>query len=201
MKKLLFLLIVPFAITACQQDPDLDELSDDYVVFTTYDPSFSFSTPTNVYVPSAITLLDNVDGTTDVWNDADAQRILSEFSTKLTSAGYTVVNTELGADLYLEVSFLENVTYFVDYPYWWWDPYWWDGYWPDWYYPYPVVYGYAVGSLIGELVDPSLVTGDELPSVWYTYIAGDESNSTDYDTDRIVDGIDQAFKQSTYLKK
>ncbi len=196
-------MIVPFTIIACEKNPDFDEMSDDYLVVTTYNPDFNFSTPTNVYVPPTIALLDSSSGTPGVWNDSDAQSILAKFTLELEDAGYTVVDTEAGADLILGVSFLENITYFVDYYsyYWWWDPYW--GYWPYWYYPYPVVYGYATGSLIAELLDPADMdkADNTLPTVWYAYISGDESGSEDYDTQRIITGINKAFTQSKYIKK
>ncbi len=205
MKKLLFLLIVPITVIACQKDPDFDELSDDYLVVTTYDPDYNFSTPTNIYVPASIVLFEDSQ-TPGTWTDSDAQQILSKFTTELEDAGYTVVDDETIADLLLDVTYVENTSYFVDYPYywWWWDPYWWDGgYWPGWYWPYPLVYSYSTGSLIAELVDPAEIdpSSETLPSVWYVYIAGDESGSEDYDTGRIVTGINKAFTQSKYIKK
>ncbi len=209
MKKIFFLVAAALAVTACQKDPDYSELSDEYMVFTTYDNTYDFSSPTTIYVPQSILLLgyDNT-GATSIWQDTYSDQILSEFATKLNTAGYTVTRDgDVAADLNLNVSFLENVQYFVTYPYWWWDPYWWDDdYWPDyypWYYPYPVVYGYTTGSLIAELALPgatSLRDSQTLPSKWYSYITGPEYGTEAVITPYLIRGVDQAFAQSPYLK-
>lgn len=203
MKKIIYLLIAVFAVTACQKEPDFDELSEEYLVFTSYDNGYSFSTPTTIFVPNSIVLLGTSQGESPEWSDANAQKILTEFVTNFTTAGYTVTrNATAAADLKLNVSFIEDVTYFItyDYPYWWW----WDYYWPGWYYPYPLVYGYAVGSLISELVVPGVEanpSGQKLPTEWYSYISGEEYGNKDMVTPYIVRGVDNAFKQSPYLKK
>ena len=42
MKKLIPILFVVAVMTACQKEPSLSELDDDYVVFTDYDKSANF---------------------------------------------------------------------------------------------------------------------------------------------------------------
>lgn len=203
MKKLLYLLAAAAIMTACQKDPDFGELSTDYMVYTTYDASYTFTGSKTVYVPQAILVPSTTAGQSAEWNDQYSEQILSKFVSHFQSAGYTVVRTLSDPDvttLHLNVTYLENTQVFVDYPYWWWDPYWWDGgYWPGWYYPYPVVYGYTIGSLIGELVVPNataLQASQTLPTVWYTYIAGEQYGSKAQSTPYIVTGVDKAFAQS-----
>ncbi len=201
MKKLVLLPIALLAIVACQKDPDMSELSDEYMVATVYDNTYNFNSPTTVYVPATtIDLLDNPDGQIDEWNDANSRKILDTVAYQLTQAGYTVVRGDVPHDMEMNVSFVENTTYFVDYPYWWWDPYyyWWDG----WYYPYPVVYGYTTGALILEFVVPNLQQNTtDIPSKWYAYITGAESGSENTDTQYMIRGVGTAFTQSPYFKK
>lgn len=206
MKKLLYLLIAVSIATACQKDPDLGELSTDYMVYTTYKADYDFSGPKTVYVPESILLPGTTKGESQEWDDQYSDDILNEFVSQLQGVGYTVTRTldlEDPADLNLEVTYLEDTQIFVDYPYWWWDPFYWDGgYWPYWYYPYPVVYGYTIGSLIGELVlsnSDALESSGELPTVWYTYITGEEYGSKATSTPYIVKGVDKAFAQSPEL--
>ncbi len=209
MKKLFYVVIALFAVTACQKDPDLSNVEDQYLVYTTYKYGYDFTQPYRIYIPDYILLVGSSSQDDSQWDDANAQAILDEFTRNLGpkaqgGAGYTIVtDPEADYDLALNVSYIENTTVFVDYPYWWWDPYWWDGgYWPGWYYPYPVVYGYTIGSLVGELVQPGLETlrqNQELPTVWYTYISGAENGSEQVVTGELLPAVDQAFAQSPYL--
>ena len=50
MKKLIPILFVVAAITACQKDASLSKLDDDYVVFTDYDKSASFGDYLTYYI-------------------------------------------------------------------------------------------------------------------------------------------------------
>ena len=115
------------------------------------------------------------------------------------------------ADLGLQISYIESVSYFVDYynsPYWWnaYPGYWWPGYWgnwTDWYYPYPVVYTYSVGSLLTEMVDLTADAGTgterKLPVIWNSFLSGLLSNSSALNIALTVRAVDQSFIQSPYL--
>jgi uncharacterized lipoprotein NlpE involved in copper resistance len=60
MKKLIFLLCAAMGIglAACEQDPDMNKLSGDYVVFTARDTTASFSSYSTFYVADSILLID-----------------------------------------------------------------------------------------------------------------------------------------------
>lgn len=79
------------------------------------------------------------------------------------------------------------------------------GYYPPWWgwgwcYP-PVVYQFAVGTLVFGLIDGSdLENQEDVTFKWTAGINGALSSSTSTNTRRLVDGIDQAFAQSPYLR-
>ena len=114
------------------------------------------------------------------------------------------------ANLGLQLSYVQKVTYFVgyDYPYWWWYyPYYWTpGYWGDWagwHYPYSVYYGYTAGSLLVEMMnlEADQESGKKLPVIWDSFIGGLLTSSEELNQQRTVDAVQQAFDQSPYLKK
>lgn len=52
MKKLIYVLIAVFALTSCREDPDLGDLSSDFLVFTNYDGKADFNRFTRYYMPT-----------------------------------------------------------------------------------------------------------------------------------------------------
>lgn len=208
MKKLIFFSVALLAITACQKDPDMGKLENDYSVYTTYDPT-KFTPAkayhTKVFVPTAITVLNQSGTEPTSWSTGNAQSIITAFRTGLTSYGYDVNGVE-GTDLELKLTYVRNVTYYYDYypDYWWWD-YWDGGYWPYWYYPYPYayVYEFSMASLSAELVTPGasgLSQGSTLPVQWNVFIGGYDYGSQETNGGYIAARVPQAFTQSPYLK-
>ncbi len=209
MKKLIFLSVALFAITACQKDPDMGELSGEYAVFTSYDASKFPTTQTKVYVPTVIKVL-NSNGTEPTnWDSATsaaAASIINNFKAGLAADGYAT-NGVQGTDLELSLVYTLNVSYFYDYApyYWWWD---WDGgWWPYWYYPYPYayVYEYTTASFVAELTLPnptsaSLKSSSTLPVLWNVFIGGYDYGSQETNGQYIARRVGQAFAQSPYLK-
>ena len=208
MKKLIPILFVVAAKTACQKEPSLSELDDDYVVFTDYDKSANFDNYLTYYMPDSVLLITDSEKAT-YWTNDEANYILETFAENMASRGFLLVDTKEEADLGLQVSYCEDVHYFVDYPnsFWWWGypgywgPGYWGPYWSTWYYPYPVVYSYSVNSFLAELVDLTDQTGTSkrLNILWDTYMAGLQSSSPRVNRNLVIQAIDQAFVQSPYL--
>ena len=183
MKKLIPILFVVAVLAACQKEPSLSKLDDDYVVFTDYDKSADFGEYLTYYMPDSVLLITNNEKAT-YWTNEDA-------------------------DLGLQVSYIEDVRYFVDYPndYWWWGypgywgPGYWGSYWNSWYYPDPVVYSYSVNSFLAELVDLTNKNSSNrrLTILWDSYMAGLKSGSPRLNRNLIIQAIDQSFVQSPYL--
>lgn len=197
-----------FALVACRRDPDLGELSSDFLVFTNYDTAANFNEFVTYYMPDSIMIIGDRD-IPEYWTGINAEAILETYADNMGMCGYLRVSDKEEADLGLQISYIESVSYFVDYyssPYWWnaYPGYWWPGYWgdwSDWYYPYPVVYSYSVGSLLTEMVDLTAETGPErkLPVVWNSLLSGLLSGSDSFNVTLTVRAVDQSFIQSSYL--
>ena len=59
MKKLIPILFVVAVLAACQKEPSLSKLDDDYVVFTDYDKSADFGEYLTYYMPDSVLLITN----------------------------------------------------------------------------------------------------------------------------------------------
>ena len=66
---------------------------------------------------------------------------------------------------------------------------------------YAVNYSYSTGSFISELLNLEAPQGqsEKLPVLWTSYMSGLLSGSTSVNTKLAVQGVNQAFTQSTYL--
>lgn len=213
MKRMLFLLFTVLLLAGCQKDPDLSDLSDDFVVFTDYDPEVSFTSYSTFYLPDSILLITD-NPTPRYWSDERAKEIISNIETVLTTRGYTRVDEKENADIGIQPSYIQGVSYFYGYsnPYWWWGypgywgPGYWGGGWYGYYYPYPVTYSYKVGSMMMEMVDLTVKPEEgeknpKLPIRWTAYMDGILSGSSRYNAHLIVRAVNQAFEQSPYIKK
>lgn len=208
MKKLFFILMGTLAVTACQKDPDLSDLDNDFLVFTNYDKTADFNSFQTFYIPDSILLIGDKEEP-KYWKDENALSIIDTYVDNMEKLGYTRVTEKAGANLGLQLSYVENTSYFATYPddYWWWDypGYWGPGYWGNWgswYYPYPVYYSYSTGSLLSEMINLEAAQGADkkLPVVWSAFLSGLLSNSSSFNVDRTIKAVDQAYVQSPYLK-
>ena len=71
MKKLIPILFVVAVLAACQKEPSLSKLDDDYVVFTDYDKSADFGEYLTYYMPDSVLLITNNEKAT-YWTNEDA---------------------------------------------------------------------------------------------------------------------------------
>lgn len=207
MKKFIPLLLAVFAFTACEKDPDMDKLDNKYLVYTNYDKSADFKLFETYYLPDSILVIGDKKEA-EYWKDESAQEILAAYVSNMDNRGYLRVDNREEADLGLQVSYVKNTYYFSSYgnPYWWWDypgywgaPYW--GNWGGWYYPYAVTYSYTTGSFLSELLNLEAPQGEseKLPVLWTSYMTGLLGNSVSFNTQQVVQAVNQAFIQSAYL--
>ena len=210
-KKLRYLAfaLTAVAFCACQKEPSTSSLHKDYLVYTAHDTDVDFAAFDTYYIPDSILLIGSADKT-EYWKDANALEIVNTVVGRMNAAGYTRTDDKDMANLGLQLSYVQKVTYFVgyDYPYWWWYyPYYWTpGYWGDWagwHYPYSVYYGYTAGSLLVEMMnlEADQESGKKLPVIWDSFIGGLLTSSEELNQQRTVDAVQQAFDQSPYLKK
>lgn len=207
MKKLIYVLIAVFALTSCREDPDLGDLSSDFLVFTNYDGKADFNRFTRYYMPDSVMVIGDTKDP-EYWTGSKAADILKAYEDNMQACGYVRTDDKSEADVGLQISYVQSVAYFVDYrnPYWWneYPGYWLPGYWGDWgywYYPYPVVYSYSVGSLLTEMVDLSTSPSADrkLTVVWNSFLSGLLSGSDAFNIELTVRAINQSFVQSPYL--
>jgi hypothetical protein len=93
-------------------------------------------------------------------------------------------------------------------PGWWWGypgypgGCWYWGCYPPFYPIYPTVYQYTVGDFILETFDVKNVeSNNNLQAIWLVQLSGVLSSTQTTNIERTVDGINQAFIQSPYIKK
>jgi hypothetical protein len=200
------MVLLSVAFASCQQEPTLDGLYQDYMVYTDVDQQVDFTALDTFYLPDSI-LLFGKSGRSEYWKDTEAQQILTALSSELEARNFTRTTDKSEAHLGVQVSYIEQVTYYVGYnePYWWWNyPYYWSpnywGNWSGWYYPYEVYYGYTSGSMIIEMVNlSSTQRNGKLPIVWNSFIGGLLTSSQYVNLQRTLTAIDQAFEQSPDL--
>ena len=203
--KLLFLPLLTLLFAACEQNPDMEKLDDDYLVYTNYDKEADYSVINTFYAIDSILLITNQNNPT-FWNNASSQKIIDEFSKNMVDYGYTEVDNPEEADAILQLSYVSTTYYYYDYvngnP--WWNSY--PGYWNwggyGWYYPFVVPYSFSTGSIIGELVDTKsrMSDTDKLTVVWNAYICGLLSGNS-LSMSKTLSAVNQAFSQSSYLSK
>lgn len=211
MKKLIPFLFALFLFASCEKEPDTDKLNDQYLVYTQYDKSATFSNFNTFYIPDSVLVITSSKDPV-YWVDSEnpnAEKIISAYVTNMEKRGFERVDKKADADLGLQVSYIENTNYFVDYnnDYWWWgypgywSPGFWGNGWNNWYYPYPVAYSYSTGSLLTELVDLNSSTANKkLTVVWNSFISGLLSGNETIDITKTIAGVNQSFTQSPYLK-
>ena len=112
MKKLVYILLAVFALTSCREEPDLSELSSDFLVFTNYDKSTEFSNMKNYYMPDSVLVIGNEDKA-EYWTGDQAAPYLEAYEENMQSFGYTRVATKAEAALGLQISYVQSTQYFV----------------------------------------------------------------------------------------
>lgn len=207
MKRLIPLLLAVFAFAACEKDPDMDKLDNDYLVYTNYDKSADFKEFTTYYLPDKILVISDKEEPEYLEGEA-AQEILAAYKSNMDARGYTLAASKEEAQLGIQVSYIKSTYFFTDYgqPEWWWGypGYWNSGYWGNWgggwYYPYAVNYSYSTNSFITEILNLDAPEGakEKLPILWSSYMTG-LVYSTNMNKVLAVKGVNQAFAQSPYL--
>ncbi len=193
--------------TACRKLPPFGNLSTNFVVYTKYDTSVSFSSYKTFYVRDTITVSTSNPNDT-LWYDANAQAIISEVTKNMVAAGYTQVTMGQHPDLGLQLIGIRNTTIYSFTPGYWWgypgygSPCYWGycgggGYW----YPYWYSYSVSTGTLVIEMADLK-DAGDlgKIDILWTGVGNGQVGSSQSFIQNQCLLTVDQSFTQSPYLK-
>ncbi len=211
-RKSLIALIGLALIQGCY--PGGPEYVDDYdLIVTDYDSDYNFTGKTTYALIDSVVHIGDDD---DLDREFD-QDILARIDMNLMARGYEKYDTastpsNTPPDILVRASAFTlsgNVTYCDYYPgygWGWWGGwgYWWGGY-PGYGYGYPYCftgYQYDIGTVAIDIVDLTNPNDEDstLSVVWTGLLNGLASGRTSVDQQRVVEGIDQAFDQSPYLK-
>ena len=208
------LMFIAIGFTACYPGDDVS-YSDLDLLTTAYDMNTDFGTLKTYYLPdSVVHLKDTLDPSSnvDISHELD-DFILDKVRSNMNAYGYTTPAEPLinRPDVFLTVSVMATKNYSVYYYY----PYYWDWGW-NWYYKsadywgwyYPPGWGgtyvtsYTVGTLVMMMHDIRNATTvtDTIPTIWSGSMNGLMGSSKATTKSRVEYNIDQAFKQSPYLK-
>ena len=207
------LIVLLHTASGCLSYPDSDERLDDLIIYTHYDKEADFKAYKTFAISTEVVTFEEDDGeiVRDTLEGALAEPMLEQVEQQLIDRGYTKVTKDDAPDLGVTLSVLSGTVTSVYYDYW--GSYWGYPYYP--YYPYYYVYSYNTGTLVIDLADlknapppdpadPILPPGDGIASKldvpWTGLVYGVLSESKSENLDHALQGIDQAFKQSPYLK-
>jgi len=194
------LLLIPLFLSSCY--PDYGMSTSDYdIVLTRYNESTDFQSFNTFAMPDSVFHLIPEDADDDISRKYDAQ-ILAKVVSNMQSMGYTRVDTDNLTDQTIAVIVNATSSTYSGYSYY---PGWGWGYPGCGYYPgWAVPYQYTTGSVIIEMYDGSKIEDENIevaPLIWLSGINGLTSGSSGTATSsRINNSLDQAFKQSPYLK-
>jgi hypothetical protein len=206
--KTLYLLALCFVIFfGCRKAPDLGQLSVNFVVQTSKEPTADFGSYKTYYISDTVAL-ETTDPNDSLWFDADAKQLVAAVKENMAARGYTLAaSSHSNPDLGLGLTAIKDLNVGVVYPGWWWG-YWGGCYWGYCGYPpyYPwyggggVVYSVPTGTVILDMIDLKNATENERLYVpWGSVMSGGLGYTSD-DIELGVKAINQAFTQSPYIQ-
>jgi len=180
-----------------------DELTvaDTDMVITLFDQKADFASKLTYAMPDTVIHLVGEGQDDDVSRAYDAT-VLDQIVSNMDRLGFTRVTDPATADVFMLTA--ATVTDYTGYAYygWYWD--YWYGYppgwgWYPWYPSYGTTYSYSLGTILIVMSDPSAADAGEerVPPIWSAALNGYADKASN--TQRIKNGVDQAFAQSQYL--
>jgi len=209
MKKIFYVLAGIIAFSSCQKVPDLEKLTYNPIVITSHDHQAQWDSLKTYYMSDDLTLIGD-DPTDSIADPTIGDPILNAIIDNMDSRGFTRVSTPDSADLGINTAIITITTTVVTYP-----PYYWWGY-PGYggcyygycggYYPWygyggAYAYQYSTGSLMIQMADLENVdtVNHKINILWTNFNTG-VLGATAQNVQAGVDAVNQAFRQSTYLK-
>ena len=209
MRKILFISAAVLLMAACQKEPYTSDNDNSYLVYTSPGKDVNFTQYKTFDRTDSLLVIGQGSKPKYVRNDA-VKAILLDFRRNMEARGFVYTPDAEAADLGVQLTYVIKTERFVQFysdPYWWLDypGYWPSGYWGNWngyYMPRPVTYTYTTNALLTDIVN---LTGEQkegtpLEILWTSYIGGPAGSTIQGDVARMTEAIDQAFKQSEYLK-
>ncbi len=190
-----FVAFIGIAAWRCEPKPNESDLLKNMVVTTDYNTTANFSNYSTYWMSlDTISYFLNTDPTDTLATGADVSTITGEVSSKLTAAGYSLVGKNASPDFWVHVYVVENYSEYQSYYY---NPYSY-GYYGGYYGGYNSVSVSDQSNLYIFLIDLKHKSSGK-SYLWGCNI-GDVASSPDQ-INTIIRAIDQAFTQSSYIKK
>lgn len=202
------LLLAAFAALGCSPGSEPESVTAFDTVTSAFRKGTDFASAITFTVPDTVTHLTDSTGTDNITRVYD-NLMLTRVRDNMRAIGWTEIpapDATHKPDVAVQVAVTTSDYVVIEY----WPPYW--GYYPGWGYPgygwgwgwgYTTAYSYTTGTVFLVMLDlrhPDTAT-QTVPTVWVGAANGVQSASAGSNQTRIVNGIDQAFKQSPYLYK
>lgn len=212
MKKIAFLLLLVGISFGCRKEPNLSNLSDDFLVATLYDETADFGEYVTYKIVDQVGIVTN-DPNGDTLLPANiANQLINRVKSNMNARGYTNLPFDSTADADLGVNIFAinqlNEGNVISPGYWWgypgyYDPYYWGCYSCYYYYPFSYSYSYNTGTVVMEILDlkNADANNDKVIVLWTGLGNGLLSNFNSINTQYGLDAIDQAFIQSPYIQR
>lgn len=201
-----------FAATGCSTQPEMVDRVRDMIVQTNYVNTTNFASYATYAMPmDTIGHVFNQDPNDTLIVGSYAKLVTATLKSTMDQIGYTQVGKKQSPDLALNAYVVEDYSVFQSVGYSNFYGGYGGGYYPGYYYPgyygyggyygYPFYQSYSVNTatLVLELVDLKNKSNKRVLIVWNAY-AGDLLTSVDT-FGKTSEAIQQAFKQSPYIKK
>lgn len=217
MKNFLPFVFALLLLAACEKDPDLDKVQNQPLIYTQYDKTANFDKASTYYVNDSVLVIGNESIKDTTYLSANsAASIVNAFVANMNQRGYTRVEASTSADIGVQITYVENTYWIVDNNYnngWWgnypyyWSPSFWGGGWNGWWYPayYSWAFSFTNGSLVCELLalnsNVATASSNKVPVIWTGICTNLLTGNSAVNLQNAVNGINQAFTQSTYIKK
>ena len=208
--KTFFVILLVSVLFSCRKEPDSDDLSLEQVVATDRDLSANFSTYATYFISDTVSIVASA-STDSILTGPMALQMVNAVKTNMNAAGYTFKPRAQGLpDLGLRLTVIKDITrtavcggwwdgWYGYYPPWYWGCYYCGGY----YYPWCTTYTYTIGTSTLYLFDiKNQGANHNIRALWGATMFGVFSTTNNQtNADLTTTAINQAFTQSTYLKK
>ena len=213
MKLKTFLVILFVSVLfSCRKEPDTEDLKLEQVVATDRDLSANFSNYATFFISDTVSVVASA-STDSILTGPMAKQMVDAVKANMTARGYTFKPRPWSSgfpDLGFRLTVIKDITrtaicggwwdgWYGYYPPWYWGCYYCGGY----YYPWCTTYTYTIGTSTLYLFDvKNQGTNHNVRALWGATMFGVFSTTNNQtNADLTTTAINQAFKQSTYLKK
>ena len=213
MKLKTFLVILFVSVLfSCRKEPSTEDLKLEQVVATDRDLSANFSNYATFFISDTVSVVASA-STDSILTGPMAKQMVDAVKAKMTARGYTFKPRPWSSgypDLGFRLTVIKDITRTAVCGGWW-DGWW--GYYPPWYwgcyycggyyYPWCTTYTYTIGTSTLYMFDiKNQGTNHNVRALWGATMFGVFSTTNNQtNADLTTTAINQAFEQSTYLKK